>query len=134
MSFIKKAGDNYNPNKIDRLIIASRPGMGKTSSLMQLPNCIYFDLEGSSGYFKGNADVVDIQARMREEDIGMLTAITRTLDEIRASKVHYDFAVLDTLTKIDELAEKVATVKYKKTTQGKDFKGDSILELSFGAG
>lgn len=26
--FIKKAGDNFNPNKLDRLIISSRPGMG----------------------------------------------------------------------------------------------------------
>ena len=136
MSFIKKAGDNYNPNKLDRLIISSRPGVGKTSALLNLPNSIFFDLEGSSGYFKGSSttDVVDIQERMREEKIGMLTAITKTIDEIKASGKEYDFAVIDTLTKIDELAEIVATAKYKASQQGKDFKGPSVLDLAYGAG
>ena len=136
MSFIKKAGDNYDPNKLDRLIISSRPGVGKTSALLNLPNSIFFDLEESSGYFKGDAttDVVDIQERMRVEGVGMLTAITRTIDEIKQSGKVYDFAIIDTLTKIDELAEIVATAKYKASQQGKDFKGPSVLDLAYGAG
>lgn len=136
MSFIKKAGENYDPNKLDRLIISSRPGVGKTSALLNLPNSIFFDLEGSSGYFKGTTttDVIDIQERMRVEKIGMLSAITRTIDEIKSSGKVYDFVVVDTLTKIDELAEIVATAKYKATQQGKDFKGPTVLDLAYGAG
>lgn len=136
MSFIKKAGVNYDPEKIDRLIISSRPGTGKTSNLMELPNSIFFDLEGSSGYFKGSSttDVVDIQDRMQAEGVGMLTAITRTIEEIKKSGKIYDFVIVDTLTKIDELAEIVATAKYKDSTQGKDFKGASVLDLAYGAG
>lgn len=102
--------------------------------LMKLPNTIFFDLEGSSGYFKGNCDVIDIKSRMKEEDIGMLTAISKTIEEIKASKTMYKFAVIDTLTLLDDLAELVATAKYKQTIQGKDFKGSSIFELAFGAG
>ena len=134
MSFIKKAGDNYTPNKIDRLIIASRPGSGKTSLLMQLPNTIFFDLEGSSGYFKGNCDIIDIKDRMIKEKVGMLTAIKNSIADIKSAGLIYKFVVVDTISKIDELAETVATVKYKNSVIGKDFKGDSVLELGFGAG
>lgn len=134
MSFIKSAGDNYNPHKLDNLLIASRPGMSKTSLSMQLPNSILFDLEGSSGYFKGNGQVIDIKQRMAEEKCGMLTAITRTITEIQESKIKYKFGIIDTISILDELADAVATAKYKKTVPGKDFKGGSILELGFGAG
>lgn len=64
----------------------------------------------------------------------MLSAITRTIDEIKSSGKVYDFVVVDTLTKIDELAEIVATAKYKATQQGKDFKGPTVLDLAYGAG
>lgn len=134
MSLLKKAGDNYDPNKVGRLIIASRPGTGKTSSLMDLPDSIFFDLEGSSSFFKGKAMIADIPSIMADNNIGMLTAIKNVIAEIKKEKISFKFVVIDTLTKINELAEKVATVKYKNSTQGKDFKGGSVLELSYGLG
>lgn len=134
MSFIKNAGENYNPSKLDNLLIASRPGMSKTSLSMQLPKSILFDLEGSSGYFKGKGDVVDIRNRMAVEGVGMLTAITRTINEIKESGNKYKFVIIDTISVLDELADTVATIKYKKSIQGKDFKGSSVLELGYGAG
>lgn len=71
---------------------------------------------------------------MKSENIGMLTAITRVIDEIKKSGKKYKFVIIDTLTKLNELAELVATAKYKLTPQGKNFTEVSVAGLAFGAG
>jgi hypothetical protein len=134
MSLLKKQGQGQDVNKIDNILIASRPGSGKTSSLLQLPDSIYFDLESSSGYFYNEGDVADIKAIMKSGKVGMLTAITRVTEEVKASGKKYKFAIVDTLTKLDELADLVATAKYKLTPAGKAYTGSSVKELAYGAG
>jgi hypothetical protein len=132
--FIVSANKNYSPGKVDRMILASRPGIGKTSALIQLPNSIYFDLEHSAGHFKGEAEIVDIQEIAKANDWGPVTAIRQVCAAIKAAGKRYRFGVIDTMSVIDDIAEPLALLNYMSTPLGKGFDGKSIFELSHGAG
>lgn len=132
--FIVPAAKNYSPGKVDRIILASRPGIGKTSALIQLPDAIYFDLEDSTGHFEGAADIVNINKIAEANDWGPVTTIKEVTDSIKASGKKYRFGIVDTMSVIDDIAEPLALLNYISTPLGKGFDGKSIFELSHGAG
>ena len=144
MDFIKKASEQQDLSKLDKLLIFSRPGLGKTSISMTLPNSIIFDYEDSSGFYSGNSDVVNIKRVVEEfnsneenkkagKKIGVLGATKMVINAIRDSGKKYDFCIIDSLSKIDELAEQLGLANYKATPAGKDYK-EPLLNLSYGAG
>ena len=46
----------------------------------------------------------------------------------------YKYISLDTVDALEDMASKSSTVKYKKTTIGKNFEGESVIELPNGGG
>lgn len=133
-SLIESASKNYEPNKVDRMIIISRPGVGKTRALMQLPNSIYFDLEDSTGHFQGNAEVINISKIKDTQGWGPVTTIKNMTNHIKSKGKKYRFCIVDTISIIDDIAEPLALINYKNTALGKNFKEDTIFALDFGGG
>ncbi len=133
-SLIESADDNFEPNKVDRMIIVSRPGIGKTRALMQLPDSIYFDLEDSTAHFKGDSKVVNIKKIQESQGWGPVTTIRNMTNHIKASKKKYKFCIVDTISVIDDIAESLALLNYTNTAMGKGFKESSIFALPMGAG
>jgi hypothetical protein len=105
------------------LIIYSPPKTGKTTLLSKLENNLIIDLEGGSKYV--DALKVDVQNLEQLQSIG--AAIVK-------AKKPYKYVTIDTVTKLEELCLDVAKTMYKQTPMGKNFTGDSILELPQGAG
>lgn len=121
------------------LIIFSKPKIGKSEALAQLPNALLIDLEEGSDFF----DAMKVKA----SSINELFAIGK---QIKAENCPYDYIILDTVSKLEEYCVDYAEILYSKTTQGKNwFKRDatgnltkdsgkvltgSILNLSMGAG
>lgn len=132
--FIISAEENYEPGKIDRMIIASRPGIGKTRALMQLPNSLYIDIEDSTGHFKGKADIINVKKIMEENDWGPVFTIKEVCNHMKSEGKRYKFLVVDTISVIDDIAETLALALYKQSPLGKNFKGNSVFELEYGAG
>lgn len=133
-SLIESADSNYQPNKVDRMIIVSRPGIGKTRALMQLPDSIYFDLEDSTEHFKGPAQIVNIKKIRDKQGWGPVTTIRNMTSHIKRSGKKYRFCIVDTISVIDDIAEPLALLNYKETALGKNFKESSVFSLDFGGG
>lgn len=133
-----------NPVKATRIgpriaIHYSLPKVGKTSQLVELAkkaDTLIIDAERGTETYETTAVKVD-----------SIQAIYNVIAAIKAEggKRHaagkkgmdlfpYKFIALDTLDKIEEFAEPYATKVYKETTIGKNFKGDSVLELPQGGG
>lgn len=132
--FLVDADVNHEPGKIDRMIIVSRPGVGKTKALLQLPDSIYFDLENSSGHFGGKAKVVNVVKVAEQNEWGPITTIKNMTDHLKGQGKKYRFCVVDTISVIDDWAETLALFNYKSTPTGKNFKGNSVFELDYGGG
>lgn len=101
------------------LIIFSKPKVGKTELLAQLPNCLILDLEDGSDY----VDALKIKASSVQdiEDIGK---------EIIAQGNPYDYVAIDTMTALEKLCIPYAEVIYSRTPMGKNwFKKDAKGKL-----
>ena len=97
--------------------------VGKTTVLSHLDNCLLIDLENGSDY----VSALKIKANSLKElgEVGKA---------ILDAKKPYKYVAIDTIDVAEEFAEKKATEDYKRTIIGKNFDGQSILELSKGAG
>ena len=104
-------------------IIYSPPKTGKTTLLSKLENNLIIDLEEGSKYL--NALKMDV------DSLETLQAVGAAI--IKAGKP-YKYVTIDTITKLEEMCLPVAKAMYKQTPMGKNFDGDSILELPQGAG
>ena len=93
-----------------------------------------FDYEGSSSFYKGSGDVVDIKSICKAENCGPIRATELVIESLKESGKKYQFCIVDTISKINEHAEKLALFNYKKTPQGKNFNGQSVMTLAHGAG
>jgi hypothetical protein len=132
--YITTSEQEYTPGKSDRMLIISRPGAGKTEALMQLPNSIMFDLENSSGHFKGKSEIVNVRKIAAKKDWGPVSTIKQVTSAIKASGKRYRFCIVDTISVLDDWAESLALFNFKQTTIGKNFKGKSVFELEYGGG
>jgi hypothetical protein len=90
------------------LIIFSKPKVGKTSMIAELPNCLILDLEGGSDY----VDAIKLKATSVEEIKEIAKAI------IEAGKP-YDYIAVDTITALETMCIKEAERMYMSTPIGK---------------
>lgn len=105
------------------MLLYGPPKIGKTSILAGLKNNFIVDIEGGSKY---------VEALRREAK--NLTEFNDICKAVIDAGKPYDFATLDTITELEEWAERSATRKYKNSTRGAGFKGRSIVELEYGLG
>ena len=121
------------------LILYSLPKVGKTSQLVELAkvqDTLIIDLEQGTETYSTTA----VQANSFTEIGDVVSQIMKVGGENAAAGKKgmdlfpYKFLALDTLDKLEDLAEAYATTKYKNSTIGKSFKGDSVLELANGGG
>lgn len=105
------------------LVIYSMPKVGKTTLLSQLEDCLTVDVEDGSDFVSG----LKIKARNPNEFLAIC-------NEIINQKRPYKIGALDTLTKFEEWMEAEGTEDYKRTAIGKNFSGNSVLELPHGGG
>lgn len=116
-------------------IIYGPPKVGKTTLLSELLNCLTLDLERGTELI----DSMKIQAESwaEVEEIGK---------QILRENKPYEYVAVDTITKLEEWAEKQATTDYMASTVGKNFnrkpngevlskkEQKSVLTLPMGAG
>jgi AAA domain len=102
---------HQSPNN---LIIFSKPKVGKTVLIAELPNALLIDLEKGSNY----VDAMKVQANSIKE----LYAIG---DAIIADGKPYDYIALDTITALEDMCIPYAEILYSEKASGKNwFKAD----------
>lgn len=112
------------------LIIFSRPKIGKTSAMVQLPDSLLIDLEKGAGFVKG----------VIYDEINNVNDIFQLGLAIKEANYPYKFICVDTITKLEEYATDYAEYLYASTSMGKNWfaihkkKYGSILNLPDGAG
>lgn len=127
-----------DPHLIKRLLIVSQPKVGKTHLLTELPNNYIVNYDDSLQHF--GATGVDINEYAMEQGIGPISATKRIAEAIREEKLAndgvgpYDYITLDTVTDLERICEPYAKLKFQKTPQGADFKGNILTDLEYGAG
>lgn len=106
------------------LIIFSKPKVGKTELLSDLPDCLLLDLEEGSNY----VDAMKIQASSVEE-------IKAIGEEIKKAGYPYKYIAVDTITKLEDICIPYAEILYHKTSMGKNwFKKDKDGKLAKDSG
>lgn len=96
------------------LIIISKPKVGKTSNLAQLPNSLLLDLEKGSDF----VDARKLQAKNMAE-------IKEIGDAIKAAEYPYQYIIIDTGTALEEMCIPYAEQLYSQKAVGKNwFKKD----------
>lgn len=112
--------DNKDPRT---LLLYGPPKIGKTAVLAGLKNNFIVDIEDGSEYVEA--------LKKKADNLGELNDICQAV--VDAGKP-YDFATLDTITELEEWAERSATKKYKNSSRGAGFSGKTIVELDYGLG
>jgi hypothetical protein len=106
-----------------RLLIYSKPKVGKTELISKLDNCLILDLEGGT-------DGIDA-LKINIESLDHLKAVC---DQIIAEGKPYKYIAIDTVTKLEDMCLSLALKLYKDTPMGASFKGLNVLHLPNGAG
>lgn len=108
------------------LLFYGAPKVGKTTVITQLKEpYLLLELEA------GGADYV-AATKVQVNSIYEYIEVLKAIREPNAPK--YKFGIIDTVDKLEEWCEEVATKRYRETTIGKNFTGRSVLELDRGAG
>lgn len=116
-----------------RLLLFGHSKIGKTTLLSDLPNNLILDLEDGSDFIDGMK--VNVQQIALRENKPIITVLKEISDTLKSSAHKYDYISLDTTTGIEDVAKDLATIMYKQTAIGKNFKGkDVTTELPNGAG
>lgn len=133
-------------NLIDpRILLAySAPKCGKTELFLQLTDSLLLDLEDGSGFANGTkitiAPCKDGSCKKCKKvgyyntglcSLGQLNDIG---GQILKDGQLFKYIIVDTATELESWCEMDATLAYKASTIGKNFSGDSVLELPKGAG
>lgn len=105
------------------LLLYGPPKIGKTTIAANLPDSLLLDLEDGSVF----VDAVKIKV----ESLEHLNIIG---GEILKQGRPYKHIILDTATELEIWCENDATQMYKNSIVGKNFKGQSVLELAKGSG
>lgn len=132
-AFVETNNEGYTPGRINKLMIVSRPGVGKTKALMQLKDAIYFDLEDSTGHFEGKASVVNIKKIAKAKGWGPIKTIKMMTNYLKEQGKQYKYCIIDTISVVDDLAEGLALANYQATKEGRNYTG-SIFDLEWGKG
>lgn len=105
------------------LLLYGMPKVGKTTILSELDNTLIIDLE------KGSEFVTALKI-----GVNNLNELSQTLDAIISAGRPYKRIAVDTVTKMEEWCEVDATNRYRNSPIGKNFTGNSVLELPNGGG
>lgn len=106
------------------LIIFSKPKIGKSTALANLPNCLCVDLEG------GGYDYIDAM-KVKISSVKELRELCKAI--IDAGKP-YKFIALDTISRLEDIVKPLALKLYLDTPAGSKFTGDDVLDAAMGAG
>jgi hypothetical protein len=111
------------------LIIFSKPKVGKTSLLAQLPNCLILDFEDGSDYVEA--------MKLKVNSVAELKAIGTAIKEAGNP---YQYIAIDTITAMEEMCIGYAEELYAKSSMGQNWftqgkpKYGTITNLPNGAG
>jgi hypothetical protein len=122
------------------LIIFSKPKVGKSTLLAELPNCLLLDLERGSDFLSA----VKLQANSVDD----IKAIGKKIEEAKKANggvSPYKFIAVDTVTALEEMCVPYAEYLYSKSSMGQNWylddkvrggklKYGNILNLPNGAG
>lgn len=117
---VKVKGERVNPK---RIVIYSKPKTGKTTAYAGLENNLILDLENGTDYVE--AMKVKISNLQELLDAGKA---------IKEAGRPYDYVTIDTVTALEEMIMPLAIKLYKQTPMGKNFDGDTVINLPNGAG
>lgn len=118
------------------MVLYGKVKVGKTEALSKLDNCLIVDLERGTDMI----DALKVSCENLKEFSEICKLIETSIIELNKDnktgikKYPYKFLAIDTVTKLEEWCETLAISKYMATPIGKNFKGESILELPNGAG
>ena len=125
----KVEATRVNPKK---LIIYSKPKAGKSTLVAELPNALHLDLEEGLNFI--SSQKIDVIKEAREQKKDPIAVLSEIGKKIKEAGNPYEYIIIDTITKLEDLVLPLAKKSYMDTPQGKTFTGDSILELPNGAG
>ncbi|HEX8586118.1 MAG TPA: AAA family ATPase [Allosphingosinicella sp.] len=123
-----------NPKK---LILFSKPKVGKTEALSKLEDCLLLDLEGGANFVEAmKMDVLKMAKDANKPPIAILKDIIKTIKEANEKKGHYvyKYGAIDTVTALEDMVLILANKLYKNTPQGRNWDGDDVTQLPNGAG
>ena len=108
------------------LILYGPPKIGKTTVITSLPDYLLVELEPNGAKYVSAVKI----------ELDNILQIAQVEDHFKKSnpKPTFRFLVVDTLDQLEVWAELEATRRYKASTIGSTFKGDSVLELPKGGG
>ena len=106
------------------LIIFSKPKIGKSTALANLPNCLCVDLE------EGGYDYIDAL----KVKIGSVKELKELCKAIIDAGKPYKFIALDTISRLEDMVKPLALKLYLNTPAGSKFTGDDVLDAPMGAG
>jgi len=123
-----------NPKKI---VIFSKPKIGKSTAISMLPNCLLIDLEDGSNFV--DAVKISVMDIAREQNVTPINALKQVIEQIKeANKAKGDFVykygAIDTVSSLEEMVMPIALNLYKQTSMGRNFQGDDVRKLPNGAG
>jgi|WetSurMetagenome_2_1015567.scaffolds.fasta_scaffold00080_62 hypothetical protein len=110
------------------LILFGLPKTGKTTLAAKLDNNLIIDLEGGSQFM----DAVAVQARTAEHLKEIANAIY--LKNKEAGHNVYKRITIDNSTALEEICMDYAIELYRRTPQGKNYKGTDIRTMEHGGG
>lgn len=125
------------------------PKIGKTTETAKLPNCLILDTERGTellSAMKVPINSISGSTMLNEDGTIAFTSLDSVYDSIvdegikefektgRKPRPPYKFLCLDTIDRLEDYCVVSATEKYKRTTIGKNFDGQSVLELPQGGG
>jgi len=130
----KVKATRVNPKKI---VIFSKPKIGKSTAISMLPNCLLIDLEDGSNFV--DALKINVLKIAKEQDITPLAALKEVIAKIKeANKAKggfvYKYGAIDTVSALEELTLVLANNLYRQTTMGRNWQGDDVRKLANGAG
>lgn len=123
-----------NPRKI---ILFSKPKVGKTEAISRLDSCLLIDVEEGSEYV--SAMKIDIISEARKQGMLPIVALQKLIEQLQTENSNkgqylYKYGVIDTVTALEEIVLPYAGHLYRSTPQGKNWQGDDVTTLPNGAG
>ena len=110
-------------------MLFSKPKIGKTELLAQLPNSLLIDLEDGSDF----VEAVKIKASSVDEIIAIGKEIQA--EKKTTGKDPYQYIILDTITALETMCESYGETLYSRKAQGKNwFKRDANGQLTNDSG
>lgn len=106
------------------LIIFSKPKYGKSFACANIPNALCIDLEN------GGYDYIDAM----KVKINSIKELKELCKAIKEAGNPYQFIVLDTITRLEDMVKPLALKLYQNTPAGSKFTGDDVLDAAMGQG